>query len=131
MRRRPRVVLAVVIAATIAVGLATRRFPGAFGPFLAEHAGDALWAVVVWLCYACVAPAWSTGVVTLLAAVSAALVECSQLSDAGWLVWLRNLPGGRLVLGDGFVALDFVRYAAGIGLAAAVDLLVRRRAAGD
>lgn len=131
MRRRSRRLLAVLIAATIAVGLATRQFPAAFGPFLAEHAGDALWAVVVWLCYAFLLPVRSTWTVTLLAAVTAALVECSQLSDAGWLVWLRNLPGGRLVLGDGFVAMDFVRYGVGIGLAAAAELLLGRRAARD
>ena len=34
----------------------------------------------------------------------------SDLSDAAWLVWLRNLRGGRLVLGDGFVGLDLVRH---------------------
>lgn len=56
----------------------------------------------------------------------AAAVECSQLAQTGWLDAVRRTPAGRLLLGQGFQAADFVAYAAGALLAMALDALGRR-----
>lgn len=117
---------------TVAVGLATRRYPQAFPAFIATYAGDALWAALVfWL----LALRWRRRGTTLLA-VSAVTIACavefSQLYHAPWIDSLRRTSLGALVLGRGFLPSDFACYAAGVTAAAALDwLLGARRSSRD
>ncbi|WP_309145332.1 ribosomal maturation YjgA family protein [Paenibacillus mendelii] len=48
-------------------------------------------------------------------------IECSQLYQAGWINDIRATVIGALILGKGFLAVDLVRYAAGIGAAYGLD----------
>src|SRR5262245_22673178 len=97
-RRRSRV--AACVAAAIALGLLSRRFP--LPGFLAEYTGDALWTVAVWFGLAVLWPAAPGGRLTIAAWALSALVEVTQLATWPWLVELRSTRAGALVLGQGF-----------------------------
>ena len=124
---RSRRALVGVAAVTIAIGLATRRFPQAFPAIVAEYGGDALWAMLVYWLLAIIGPRTSP---TRLAAGALAISvadELSQLIHWHWLQVLRDTAFGALVLGQGFLWSDLACYAAGIALACAADAAVRRR----
>ena len=54
-------------------------------------------------------------------------VELGQLYHAPWIEAVRQTRIGGLVLGFGFLWSDLACYAAGIGMAAALDHALRRR----
>ena len=120
-RRRSRVLYAALFAATIATGLASRRFPAYQPAFVSAYAGDTLWAVMVYWGVALLRPAASDvrlGAVTIAVAWA---VEASQLYRAPWLDAIRDTRAGMLVLGQGFLWSDLACYTAGVALAMAVD----------
>ncbi len=49
------------------------------------------------------------------------LIELQQLSDASWLVSIRNTTLGHYVLGQGFLWSDLVCYTLGVLLAFGLD----------
>jgi hypothetical protein len=111
----------VLLAVTIALGLASRLYRDALPFVIAEYAGDTLWATAVFFIMRLVRPATSG---LLLAAVTLAIgfgVEFSQLAHPPWLDALRQQQGVGLVLGYDFVATDLVCYTAGVVLAWAID----------
>lgn len=122
---RSRLLAAIAIAAVIALGLASRRHPALFPAWMDKYPGDALWATMVFFCWAWVLPAASTLRLAALALATAWLVECSQLVHAPWLDAIRRTVPGHLVLGSTFNWLDLPAYAAGVALGAAADCLAR------
>ena len=115
----------VLLAVTIALGLASRRYRDVLPYVIAEYAGDTLWATAVFFLLRLVrpaAPGLALAAVTLAIACS---VEFSQLAHPPWLDSLRQQPGVALVLGYDFVATDLACYAAGVVLAWAFDALRR------
>jgi len=125
MRARFKYAAAVIIC--IALGLGSRRFADVLPLFVAEHAGDMLWASMVYFGFRAAGIhrrlAWS---VWLSIAFSFA-IEFSQLISADWIVRIRNTGIGALILGKGFVYMDLIRYVCGIGLAFIVDLIGLKR----
>ena len=124
---RRRALLIVAALATVAAGLTVHEtvdsWAGAF-------AGDALYAVLLFLLVAVVAPRMPSLVVGGVAFALCAAVELAQLT--GVPAYLSaTIPGIELVLGSTFQWSDLVAYAIGAVLAAAVDAAVRRRAAGS
>jgi hypothetical protein len=123
---RPRSVLLylAITCLTIGTGLATRRYPAFFPEFIAQYAGDALWAAMVfWI----LALGWRrAGTIKLaLGAMAIAFgVEISQLYHAGWIDAIRHTRTGALALGNGFLWSDLACYAAGAGIAAVLDALI-------
>ena len=114
---------AVLLAVTIALGLASRRYRDVLPFVITEYAGDTLWATAVFFMLRLVRPAASG---LTLAAVTLAIafsVEFSQLAHPPWLDAFRQQPGVALVLGYDFVPTDLVCYTAGVGLAWAIDAL--------
>ncbi len=107
---------ATCIALTIALGLASRRWP-----VLGPAPGDVLYATMAYWGFRFLAPrrppreavAWALGFTVL--------IEVSQLWHAPWLDALRATRLGALVLGRGFLWSDLACYAVGIGLGWAVD----------
>ena len=53
---RLRLILAAVITATIALGLASRKYPALFPAIFEKYPGDALWAQMVYWLAAFVSP---------------------------------------------------------------------------
>lgn len=124
---RSRPALAGLAAATMAIGLATRRFPQAFPAFIAEYGGDTLWAMLVYWLLALAGPRLSPTRIAVGALAIAVADELSQLIDWHWLQLLRDTRLGALVLGQGFLWSDLACYAAGVALACAIDVAVPRR----
>ncbi|MFM1871537.1 MAG: hypothetical protein RL398_959 [Planctomycetota bacterium] len=115
-----------LLAATIALGLLSRRFP--LPGLLAEHLGDALYATAAAWLATLLRPSLRAADTALAGFAIATLVECQQLLDWGWLVELRHTRVGALVLGQGFQAADLLAYACGALLAGAVAAACRDRA---
>jgi hypothetical protein len=87
-----------LLIATIALGLATRRFPSAFPGVVAEYGGDALWAAMMFWLGALIGPGTRTYIVAAGAVAFAYAVEISQLYHAPWIDAIRATRPGALVL---------------------------------
>lgn len=123
-RARPRTL--ATLGLVIALGLATRSGHAAVPEWVARHAGDALWTMAVYVALALVRPRAAPRALAALALLLSCAVEASQLARWPWLVELRRTLPGRLVLGQGWQALDLARYAAGTLLAYGVDVGLER-----
>lgn len=133
MQSRSRSALCFLAVATVALGLATRRFPTAFPALAARFGGDALWAMVVYCLLAIVRPRAAPQWLALGALAVSVGVELSQLINWPWLQVLRASRLGALVLGQGFLWTDLASYTVGIALAYTLDratLRLRRRSDG-
>jgi len=121
--RRRRIVLGIVLAGVVVAALASRRYTGVLPAFVVAHAGDTLWTVAAYLVAAIAFPRLPPWWLALWAFGISVTVELSQLSDAPLLNRLRELPGGRLVLGSGFLWIDLARYFVGTVVVTALDWL--------
>ncbi len=121
-----RIALAATAPVVIAAGLALSTLDSAVAAF----AADALYAVLVFLLVAFLAPRARVLPVAAIALVFCAAIELFQLTPVPARVDAL-IPGAELVLGSTFQATDLLAYALGVLLAAATDTLVRRRAAGS
>jgi hypothetical protein len=111
---RTRFVYLLAAIVVVIAGLASRRYRGQLPAFLAEYAGDTLWALMLFLL---VSTLFAGRPVPARAAISLALaflVEVSQLYHAPWIDSLRQTTLGGLVLGFGFLWTDLVCYSVGI-----------------
>ncbi len=125
---RPRPLYVALLLATIALGLASRRFSDDLPAVVARYAGDVLWAsMMVWL-VALARPRASSRWIGVVALLIAFAVEVSQLHQAPWINAIRATRPGALVLGQGFLFSDLVCYTFGVIGAAALDIVLRRRA---
>jgi hypothetical protein len=119
--KRPRRLYLALLAATVAAGLASRRFGSVLPDVVARYAGDTLWATMMFWLLSLVRPG-ATPLRLALGALSISYaVELSQLYHAPWIDSIRATVVGGLVLGRGFLWSDLVCYAAGVAIAAAVD----------
>ncbi|MDN7247019.1 DUF2809 domain-containing protein [Planococcus shenhongbingii] len=110
---------AVVIC--IFFGLASRTFDNLLPSFITFHAGDALWAMMVY--FGCRLLLVDKKIFSALccAIIFCYGIELSQLFQAEWVNELRGTLFGALILGHGFLFVDFIRYTIGIFIAAFVD----------
>jgi hypothetical protein len=115
----------VLLAVTLALGLASRLYRDALRFVIAEYAGDTLWATAVFFLLRLVRPAAPGRALAAIALGIAFAVEFSQLAHPPWLDAFRRQPGVALVLGYDFVATDLACYTAGVGLAWTIDGLRR------
>lgn len=106
-------------------GLASRRFGEHLPPLVAAHAGDTLWAAVVFLLAGAALPRTSITARTLASLDFAFAVEFSQLWHPARLDAIRAAAAGHLRLGRGFLPSDLACHAAGIALAASAEALLR------
>jgi len=123
---RRRILLAAVAVALVAVGLAVAR--GTDGP-AGAFAGDALYAALLYVVVAGVAPRARARAAAPIAFAVCAAVELFQLTGIPAQL-SQTVPGAALVLGTTFQGTDLVAYAIGALAAGAVDA-VSRRAAGS
>lgn len=112
--------------AVIALGLASRSYPSQLPGFVASYAGDALWALMVFLGIGILFPGWATLRVGMAAFAFAILVETSQLYHALWIDQIRATRVGGLILGYGFLWSDVVCYGVGVGIGSVVEMLLYR-----
>ena len=120
---RHRRIYAVWIAIVICAGLASRSDAVGLPPFFAKYAGDALWALMVFLGIGFIVPSWSAASVASLATVVSRVVEFSQLYQTPCLDAARRTSFGRLALGDTFAWGDIAAYLVGIAFGASAEWL--------
>lgn len=96
------------------LGLASRKLGEHLPGFLAEYAGDTLWALLVFLLFGWLWPQASTFRIGMMTLLFAFAVEISQTYHAPWIDRLRGTTLGGLVLGFGFLWSDLVCYTAGM-----------------
>ena len=124
--QRRRSYLAFAVVATIAIGLASRRYPAMFPAVLGKYPGDALWAQMVYWCVCFLFPTMSVSRVAFFALAISYLDEASQLYQADWINHFRATTVGHLLLGSRFSWLDLLSYPGGVGLCCLVEALVFR-----
>ncbi len=126
--KRNRFSYFIIALVVVALGLASRRYERLLPVFLAQYAGDTLWAMMVFVGVGLLARGWSTGRVALVALVVSYSVEGSQLYHAPWIDALRHTRLGGLVLGYDFLWSDLACYTVGVALATALEIGVWKAA---
>lgn len=111
--------LAVVI--TMLLGLASRKFSFLLFSFLAENAGDALWAMMIYFGFRFLLLKKSMFTVMCLSILFCFGIEFSQMYQEDWINQIRGTVLGALILGKGFLPIDLVRYSIGILVAFSLD----------
>lgn len=118
-----RAALAVSAVVTIGAGLSVR-FAGR--GLAADFAGDALYAVLVFLVvgfFVVRASSWSVGLIAVVVCWAIETFQLTGLPSAAAYAF----PPSALLLGTGFSPVDLLAYALGVTLAATVDASARRR----
>ncbi|WMJ74026.1 DUF2809 domain-containing protein [Cytophagaceae bacterium ABcell3] len=110
-----------IVLIIIVLGMSSRVFASQIPVFIADHAGDALWAAMVYFGCRMLWPDRGMVFSVVLSLSFSFFIELSQLYQAEWLNYLRSTTVGALVLGRSFVLIDFVRYTIGIALAYSLD----------
>jgi hypothetical protein len=123
---RHRGLYAFLIAIVICSGLASRSEASGLPPFFAKYAGDALWALMVFLGIGFVLAARGTALVTALAMAASCADEFSQLYHAPWIDTVRRTTLGHLVLGDTFAWGDIAAYLVRVGFGATAEWVATR-----
>jgi hypothetical protein len=90
--------------------------------FVADYAGDTLWALTAFLGVRIVFPRWPVLRICIVSLLFAFVIEFSQLYHAPWIDELRHTTAGRLVLGQGFLWSDLLCYIVGVAMGAVLDL---------
>jgi hypothetical protein len=121
-----RALYLICFGTAVALGLGSRRCSGYLPAFVAQYAGDMLWALMVFLGFSIITPAHSTSRRAIWALGTSYVVEVSQLYHAAWIDAVRHTTLGGLVLGFGFLWSDLVCYTVGVGAGAAVEFLLLR-----
>ncbi|MFF2448006.1 DUF2809 domain-containing protein [Neobacillus sp. NPDC058068] len=111
--------LAIVI--TIFLGLASRKYSPLLPEFVAQNAGDALWAMMVYFGFRFLLVGKSLPTAIWLSLIFSFGIEFSQLYQADWINQIRGTVLGALVLGKGFLTADLIRYSAGIIVGTVLD----------
>ena len=96
--------------------------------FLAEYAGDTLWALMLFLLVSTLLAGRPIPARAAISFAIAFLVEISQLYHAPWIDSIRQTSLGGLVLGFGFLWTDLVCYSAGIAIGALTEWALSVRA---
>ncbi len=117
---RRRIVASIAAAATVAAGLGVHRFAPDGAP--SDIAGDALYALLLYLLAVVLVPRRAVWVPAVIAWVWCTTIELFQLTGLP-LAWGEAAPPLMLVLGTVFDARDLVVYAVTVLAAAAVDRL--------
>src|SRR5436305_11281864 len=120
---RRRSYLVGALFATLAVGLASRKWPWLLPAALGKYPGDALWAASVYWAVAFLSPSASVVRVAAYALAISYLDELSQLYQAPWINQIRATTIGHLLLGSAFSWLDLLAYTVGVGLCSAIELI--------
>lgn len=116
------------IVITIFLGLASRKWSHGIPAFIAENAGDALWAMMVYFGFRFLMVRQSLAIALCFSFLFSFGIEFSQLYQASWINHWRSTLLGALILGKGFLGIDLIRYTAGILLALFLDYnFIRKR----
>jgi hypothetical protein len=111
----------LAILTTIILGLSSRKFSDLLPAFIAQNAGDVLWAMMVYFGFRFLLVCKSLGTALTLSFLFSYIVEFSQLYQSDWINQMRGTVLGALILGKGYLTVDLIRYGAGIIFATVLD----------
>ena len=127
---RRRLVALSAMLITMALGLASRHWPGTLPAALGKYPGDALWALMVFFAWCALRPRARTADVSACAMATCGGVEAAKLWQAPWLAAFRHTTLGHLLLGHVFSWQNLVAYGVGVLAGVVLDrVLVRPFAA--
>lgn len=118
-----RIKYVVAIITSVVLGLSSRMFSELIPLFIAKHAGDVLWASMVYFGFRFVFVKKSLIWAVRISVIFSFAIEISQLYQAEWIVEIRDTVIGSLILGRGYVTVDLFRYVIGIIIAFWIDKL--------
>jgi len=119
--RNMRIAYLIAIVITILLGLFSRKWGILLPSFVAQNAGDMLWAMMVYFGFRLLLVSKSTLTAIWLSFFFSFGIEFSQLYQEDWINQIRGTTLGALILGKGFLAEDLVRYTVGIIVAFVLD----------
>ncbi len=125
--KRARIAYLIAAIVIIVLGLASRRYAEHLPEFIADYAGDTLWALTAFLGVRTAFPNWKILNAAFAALLFAFSIEVSQLYQATWVDQLRHTTIGGLILGYGFLWTDLLCYCVGVCSGAIADTLLSRR----
>ena len=127
---RSRAPFVALAALTIPCGLALRYTAVPLPRIVTTEGGDALYATLVYFLARTLWPAPLHRTRAALAAVGFCFaIEISQVYHAPWIDEVRKTLLGGLILGHGFLAVDLLAYALGVGAGLLVERAARLSAA--
>jgi glycopeptide antibiotics resistance protein len=121
-----RIIYFIFIFFFISLGFASRKYGSLLPLFLADHSGDALWAMIVYFGFRFILLRNRLSASIILSILFSFSIEFSQLYQADWINHIRSTTFGALILGKGFLPADLIRYTVGILIAAALDRIILR-----
>jgi hypothetical protein len=124
--KQTRIRYLITAIIVIFLGLASRRYASYLPEFVANYAGDTLWALMAFLGIRTINPRWKPLNSALAALLFAFSIEISQLYHAPWIDDIRHTTLGGLVLGFGFLWSDLLCYCVGISTGVIIDILLFR-----
>lgn len=119
INRRMAYIIAIIV--TILLGLASRKYSQLLPLFVAQNAGDVLWAMMVFFGFRFLLVSRTFFTAILLSFTFSFGIEFSQVYQADWINQIRGTFLGALILGKGFLIVDLIRYTIGITIAAVLD----------
>jgi hypothetical protein len=121
--RTMRIAYMIAVVITILLGLASRKFSQQLLLFIADNAGDVLWAMMVYFGFRFFLVRMSMLTAIWISLSFCFFIEFSQLYQEDWINQIRGTLLGALILGKGFLTVDLLRYTAGIIIATVFDRL--------
>lgn len=121
-RNRFPYVIAIVVV--LVLGLPTRLVPEILPPFVVNYAGDALWALAIFLGLGFIFRQTRTRTLFTAAMLITWGIEFSELYQADWINQLRSIKLFALILGYTFLPVDLVSYTVGILTGVALEKLL-------
>jgi hypothetical protein len=126
---RSRPTYAFLIAATLVLGLASRKFSPFLPWWMAKNTGDVLYATLAFWLIGFFAPTLTTLRVAIVTTLFCVGIEFLKFCTLPWLVAARQSAAGALVLGHGFHASNLVCYLLGIAIAVGIETFLKARPA--
>lgn len=124
---RARLFYGTAVATMVVLGLGSGIFSAYLPGFISLHFGDALRAAMVYFGLRVLLLNRGISFAALAALLFSFSIEFSQLYQAEWINEIRRSLAGSLILGRGFLAIDLIRYAAGIMFSYLADRFVLSR----
>lgn len=122
---RSKIIYCISVLLAVILGLGTRVYGDQLPPFITSHFGDALWAGMIYLAARVLLTRQPLGMSLALSLCFSFGIEFSQLYQAEWIIQVRATTAGGLILGQGFLWIDLVRYTAGILFCYVMDRLLQ------
>ena len=125
MIKRNRILYAILIIATIGLGLVSRAdfIPKLIYPFF----GDILYSLMIFFIIGFIFTDLSSLKIVLISVGICYIIELSQFYEANWIVEIRNNKLGGLLLGYGFLWSDLISYLVGGVLGLSIDFFILKR----